>query len=160
MPHVEVVGDKVHVSNVRDFIWRTPTDFTAQYRERVYDLNALSTMYYVLSPILQRDEVAHVWVCFGFTDGQHVAVSVEARLVKGHSFRWLGSMFHQFHLIYVIGEERDVVGLRGAIWKNEVRFYPARTTRERMRALFLDMMERAGYLEEHPEFYNLFTNNC
>jgi hypothetical protein len=41
-----------------------------------------------------------------------------------------------------------------------VRFYPARTTPERMRALFLDMMERAHSLEEYPEFYNLFMNNC
>jgi hypothetical protein len=160
MPHVEFVGDKVHVSNVRNFTWRTPTDFTPGYCDRVYDLNALNTMYYALSPILQLDEVAHVWVCFGFTDGQHVAVSVEARLLKGHSFRFLGSMFRQFHLIYVIGEERDVVGLRGAIWKHEVRFYPVRTTRERMRALFLDIMDRAHSLEEHPEFYNLITNNC
>ena len=69
-------------------------------------------------------------------------------------------MFRQFQLIYVVGEERDVVGLRGAIWKNEVRFYPARTTPERMRALFLAMMERAHSLEEHPEFYHLITNNC
>jgi hypothetical protein len=29
-----------------------------------------------------------------------------------------------------------------------------------MRAIFLDMMERAHSLEEHPEFYNLLTNNC
>jgi hypothetical protein len=126
----------------------------------VYDLSALSSVYYVLSPIFGLDEVAHVWVCFGFDDGQHVAVSVEARLVKGGSFRLLGSMFRQMQLIYVIGEERDVVGLRGAIWKNEVRFFPARATKERMRALFLDMMDRAHSLEEHPEFYNLFANNC
>jgi hypothetical protein len=160
MPHVEVEGDKVHVSNVRDFIWRTPTDFTPQYHDRVYDLNALSSVYYVLSPIFNLDEVAHVWMCFGFADGQHVAVSVEARLVQGGSFRLLGSLFREMQLIYVIGEERDVVGLRGAIWKNEVRFFPARATKEQMRALFLDMMARAHSLEEHPEFYNLFANNC
>jgi hypothetical protein len=41
-----------------------------------------------------------------------------------------------------------------------VRFYPARTTPERMRAIFLDMMERAHSLEECPEFYHLLTNNC
>jgi hypothetical protein len=69
-------------------------------------------------------------------------------------------MFRQFQLIYVIGEERDVVALRGAIWKSEVRFYPARSTPEGRRALFLDMMRRAHALEEHPEFYNLFANNC
>jgi hypothetical protein len=160
MPHVEVVDHKVHVNNVRNFAWRTPTDFTPEYCDRVYDLSALDSAYYVLSPIFQLDEVAHVWVSFGFTDGQHVAVSVEARLTKGNGFRFLGSMFRQFQLIYVIGEERDVVGLRGAIWKYEVRFYPARLTKGRLDGLFLDMMERAHSLEEHPEFYNLFTNNC
>src|SRR5262249_26215445 len=78
MPHVEVVGDKVHVSDVRNFTWRTPTDYTPGYADRVYDVSALSSMYYVLSPIFDLEPVAHVWVCFGFADGQHVAVSVEA----------------------------------------------------------------------------------
>jgi hypothetical protein len=59
-----------------------------------------------------------------------------------------------------VGDERDVVALRGKVWQNEVRFFPVRTTKDRMRALFVDMMERAHSLEEHPEFYNLVTNNC
>jgi hypothetical protein len=160
MPHVEIVGDKVHVSNVRNFTWRTGSDFTPGYCDRVYDVNALTSMYYALSPIFELDAVAHVWVCFGFSDGQHVAVSVEARGVKERPYGLLRSMFRQFQLIYVVGEERDVIGLRGAIWKNEVRFYPARTTDERKRFLFVDMMKRAHSLEEHPEFYHLLTNNC
>jgi hypothetical protein len=160
MPHVEFVGDKVHVSNVRNFTWRGEADFTPGYYDRVYDLNTISTMYYVLSPIFDLRWVAHVWVCFGFSDGQHVAVSVEARGVKERPFGLFRSMFRQFQLIYVIGDERDVVGLRGAIRGSEVRFFPARTTPERMRALFIDMMQRAHSLEEEPEFYNLFTNNC
>jgi hypothetical protein len=160
MPHVEIVGDKVNVRNVRDFTWRTEADFTPGYRDCVYDVSALSTMYFVLSPIFDLEPVAHVWVCFGFSDGQHVAVSVEARGVNGRPFGLFPSMFRQFQLIYVIGEERDVVGMRGVARQAAVRFYPARTTPERMRALFLDMMERAHSLEEHPEFYNLFANNC
>jgi hypothetical protein len=159
-PHVEIRGDKVHVGNVRNFTWRTETDFTPGYYDRVYDLNAISSMYYVLSPIFDLRPVAHVWVSFGFSDGQHVSVSVEARGVNGSPYGLFASMFRQFQLIYVVGDERDVVGLRGAIWQNEVRFYPARTTPERMRAIFVDMMERAHKLEEHPEFYHLITNNC
>jgi Domain of unknown function (DUF4105) len=160
MPHVEIVGDKVHVGNVRNFTWRTESDFTPGWYDRVYDVNAISSMYYVLSPILNLRAVSHVWVGFGFSDGKHVAISVEARGVKERPYGLFRSMFRQFQLIDVVGDERDVVALRGAIWKNEVRFYPARTTPERMRAIFLDMMERAHSLEEHPEFYNLFTNNC
>lgn len=160
MPHVEVVGDKVYVSNVRNFTWKTEDDFTPAYYDRVYDVNKISSMYFILSPIFQLDKVAHVWVSFGFSDGQYVTVSVEARGRKEHPYTLLGSMFRQSQLIYVVGDERDVVGLRGAIWNNEVRVYPARSTPERMRAFFLDMMERAHSLEEKPEFYNLFTNNC
>jgi hypothetical protein len=160
MPHVEVVGDKVHVSNVRNYTWRTPTDFTPGYEDHVYDVSALDSMYFVLSPIFDLEPVAHVWVGFGFADGQHVAVSVEARGVNGRPFGLFPSLFRQFQLIYVIGEERDVVGLRGVAREAAVRFYPVRATKEAMRALFLDMMERAHSLEEHPEFYNLIANNC
>jgi hypothetical protein len=160
MPHVEIKGDKIHVTDVRNFTWRTATDFTPAYYDRVYDLNALNSMYYVLSPILDLNGVAHVWVCFGFSDGQTVAISVEARGVDERPYSLLGSMFRQFQLIYVVGDERDIVGLRGGIWKNEVRFYPVNATDERKRALFVDMMQRAHSLEENPEFYNLFFNNC
>jgi len=132
MPHVEVVGDKIYVKDVRNYTWRTPTDFTPGYEDRVYDVSALSSMYFVLSPIFDLEPVAHVWVCFGFADGQHVAVSVEARGVNGRPFGLFPSMFRQFQLIYVIGDERDVVGLRGVARKAAVRFYPARTTPDRM----------------------------
>jgi hypothetical protein len=159
-PHVEIEGDKVRVSNVRNFTWRTETDFTPGYYDRVYDVKDLCSVYYALSPIFDLRWVAHVWVCFGFTDGQHVAVSVEARGVKERPFGLFRSMFRQFQLIYVVGDERDVIGLRGAIRGSEVRVYPARSTPERRRALFLDMLRRAHSLEEHPEYYNLFTNNC
>jgi hypothetical protein len=160
MPHVEIEGDKVYVSNVRNFTWRTETDFTPGYYDRVYDLSAICSMYYALSPIFDLEPVAHAWVCFGFSDGQHLAVSVEARGVNGRPFGLFPSMFRQFQLIYVIGDERDVLGMRAVGREAAVRFYPARTTKERMRALFLDIMQRAHSLEEHPEFYNLIANNC
>lgn len=160
MPIVSIVGDKVHVGNVRNFTWHTATDFTPGYYDRVYDLNALDSMYYVVASMPKWEAVAHVFVCFGFSDGQHVAVSVEGQRVKGRPYRLIASMFRQYQLIYVVGDERDVVGLRGAIWKKPVFFYPARTTTERKRAIFLDMMQRGHSLEEHPEFYHLITNNC
>ena len=159
-PHVEILGDKVHVSHVRNFTWHTATDFTAGYYDRVYDVSKLDSMYYVVASMPLWEAVAHVFVCFGFSDGQHVAISVEGRRMEGQRYRLIPSMFRQYQMIYVVGDERDVVGLRGAIWKKPVFFYPARTTDERKRAIFLDMMERAHSLEEKPEFYHLLFNNC
>ncbi len=159
-PRVEIVGNKVHVRDVRNFTWHTRTDFKPGFYERVYDLDAIDSMYYVVAPMPIWDGIAHVFVCFGFTDGQHVAVSVEGRRVAGRPYRVIPSMFRQYQLLYVVGDERDVVGLRGAIWKSPVYFYPARTTTERRRAIFLEMMQRAHDLEERPEYYHLITNNC
>lgn len=160
VPLVKIDGDKVHVQNVRNFTWRTRSDFTPGFYDRVYDLNTIDSLHYVVVPLGQLDGLAHVFVCFGFSDGQHVAVSVEGRRVNGIPYRAIASMFRQYQLLYVIGDERDVVGLRGAIWQQPVRFYPARTTAERKRAIFLDMLERAHQLEEQPEFYHLLLNNC
>lgn len=160
MPVVDVVDDKVYVQHARNFTWRTATDFDVKFYDRVYDVSKINSMYYVVAPMPVWDGVAHVFVSFGFTDGQHVAVSVEGRRVVGKPYRLIPSLFRQYQLIYVVGDERDVLGLRGAIWKKQVFFYPANTTKERMQRIFVDMMQRAHDLEEHPEFYNLITNNC
>lgn len=159
-PSVRIEGNKVHVGNVRNFTWRTSTDFTPGWYEQVYDLDAISSMYYVVAPFPFFEEAAHVFVSFKFSDGKDVAVSVEGRRLDGVPYRLIASMFRQNQLIYVVGDERDVVGLRGAVWKTPVFFYPARTTKERKQAIFVDMMKRAQHLEEHPEFYHLITNNC
>ena len=159
-PIVEIDGDKIHVQNVRNFTWRSRTDYTPGFYDRTYDLSKLNSMYYVVAPMPGLDAVAHVFVCFGFSDGQTVAVSVEGRRRLGQPYQLIPSMFRQLQLMYVVGDERDVVGLRGKIWKVPVFFYPANTTPERMRAIFTSMMEGAHQLEEKPEFYNLIWNNC
>ena len=159
-PAVRIDGDIIHVANVRDFTWRSDGNPELAYEEHEYDLNALNSLDYVLCPLARFDGVAHVFVCFGFSDGQHVAISVEGRRVRGRPYRVIPLLFRQYQLIYVVGDEQDVVGLRGAIWKVPVYFYPTRASREQMRAIFVDMMERAHSLEEHPEYYNLVTNNC
>lgn len=159
-PVVTIDGDTVQVKNVRNFTWRTEDDCDIGWYERTYDLSKLNSMHYVVASMPHWEAVAHVFVCFGFSDGQHVAISVEGHRLKGRSYGIVSSMFRQFQLIYIIGDERDVVGLRGAVWKVPVYFYPARTTQERKRAIFVDMMERAHSLEEEPEFYHLILNNC
>ncbi|MGD9645627.1 MAG: DUF4105 domain-containing protein [Pirellulales bacterium] len=159
-PVAKIDGDRAIVSNVRNFTWHTASDFTPGYDERTYDLSKLDSMYYVVVPMPAFDGVAHVFVCFGFSDGQHVAISVEGRRRRGQTYQMIPSLFRQYQLVYVVGDERDVVGLRGAIWKKPVYFYPARTTNERKRAIFVDMLQRAGELEAEPEFYNLIFNNC
>lgn len=160
LPAVTLTGDRAHVRNVRDFAYRSGTDFTPAYRKRTYDLDKLQRVWFGLSPF-NRDwrGPAHAFLSFQFSDGQYVAVSVEARREVGESYSiWKGALRH-YELIYVIGEERDLVGVR-VVKDDPVYLYPMRATPEQARALFVRMLRRAQQVEQRPEFYNTFSNNC
>lgn len=160
LPRVTLAGDEVRVRGVRDFTFRAKDDFTPGYRDRVYRLDRLERVWFGLSPF-DRDwrGPAHAFLSFSFSDGQHVSVSVEARREAGETYSiWKGAL-RTYELMYVIGEERDVVGVR-VLADDPVYLYPMRATPEQARALFTGMMKRAAQVERRPEFYNTFTNNC
>ena len=103
---------------------------------------------------------AHTFLSFGFAGGAYVAISVEIRKEQGESFSPLGGLLRQYELIYVVGDERDLIGLRANHRHDDVYLYPIRTSKEKIRTLFVAMLERANQLAAHPEFYNTLTNTC
>jgi hypothetical protein len=161
LPRVSFDGDRVHVRNVRDFTFRSATDFTPAYREHTYDLRKLERVWFVLSPFNREWRgPAHSFLSFQFADGQYVSVSVEARRQAHEAYSPLKGTLRQYELMYVIGEERDVIGVRAVTNDDPVYLYPARATPQQARALFVAMMKRAQRIEREPVFYNTFTNNC
>ena len=56
--------------------------------------------------------VGHTFVSFIFGDAPPVSISIETRPVAGQVFDPLGSLFKQFELIDVVGDEHDLVGVR------------------------------------------------
>jgi hypothetical protein len=62
--------------------------------------------------------------------------------------------------MYVIADERDVIGLRAFVWNDDVHLYPVKTTKEKMRAALVDVLERATQVARKPEFYDTFRNSC
>jgi len=69
-------------------------------------------------------------------------------------------MLKQYELMYVVGDERDLIKLRTNYRKDDVYLYPVRATAEQRRTLFVSMLRRANALRERPEFYNTLTNTC
>ena len=57
---------------------------------------------------------AHAFVSFGFDDGGYVAISVEARREAGETYSPARGLMKQFEIMYVVGDERDLIGLRVA----------------------------------------------
>jgi len=161
MTHADVRGSSVGLHRMRNFTYAAEDRFTPAYADRTYDLDKLESVWFIVTPFSKHWRgPAHTFVSFGFADSQYVAISVEARREPGETYGPLVGLFKQFELIYVIGDERDLIGSRAAFGGYDVYVYPIRTTRERIRALFVEMLTRASALASSPEFYNTLTNNC
>lgn len=153
-------GDSVLVRNVRNIHYRSTTDYDVRWEDRAYDLRRLESVWFMVEPFSGWRGPAHTLLSFGFGDGVFVAISVEVRKERGESFSPLRGMLRQYELTYVVGDERDLIGLRANHRRDSVYLYPIRTSPERMRELFLAMLERANALAAHPEFYNTLTSTC
>jgi hypothetical protein len=161
MPIAEIDGNTVRIRNVRNFRYTGRKEFTPDYDDRTYDLRKLATVWYVLTPFSMKWRgPAHSFVSFGFADSQFVSISVEARREPGETYDAIKGLFKQFEIMYVVGDERDLIGQRAAFNTERVYLYPVNATPERMREMFLGMLNRANALRTTPEFYNTLTNNC
>ena len=153
-------GDLITIRNIRNTTYRTATDYTTTYYDATFPLAELTSVDLIEVPFKGLPSVAHVEVSFGFSDGRHLGVSVEARYEVGESYDPLGGMCNQFELIYVIADERDTIRINTDINKNDVYLYRLNLTQQEVQAMFLDMMNRANTLSTQPEFYHSIRNNC
>lgn len=161
LPEIAFTDSLVRIGNLRDFQYRGADSFTARYTTRTYDLRQLESVWFVLAPFSKAWRgPAHSFVSFGFRDSTFLAISIEARREVGESYGILSGLGRNFELIYVMGEERDLIGKRAAFGGFDVYLYPIKTTPDRARAVLLDMLTRASRLSLRPEFYNTFANNC
>ena len=155
-------GDRVTLHNIRNFDYRSETDFTPAYYDRTFDLSQLDAMdlfaVYWMGPA-----IAHVFVSFGFADGAHVAFSVETRREKGQAYSSVTGFFRQFTIYYAVGDERDIVRVRTNYRKDppeRVYLYRLRGSDEARKRLFLEYLREINQLKEQAEWYNTITSNC
>jgi hypothetical protein len=150
----------VHVKNARNFDYVTDTTFTPRYYDATYDINKLSRVWYIIEPFGDRDGPAHTMLSFDFSDGQHVSVSTEIRKEVGESFDAIKGLLRQYEIVYMIGDERDLIRLRSNYRKDVVTMYPLKIQPENLPKFFLSVMQRAQKLSQEPEWYNTITNTC
>ena len=160
LPRITTEGDLIRVHNIRNFDYRTPDDFSVRYYDKTFDLNKLETADYVLSYWDGNEAVAHTLISFGFGGGDYLTVSVETRLEQGEPQTGLGGFYKQYELIYILGDERDLLRLRSNFRKEEVFVYPTNFNKKDIRKFFGVIVERINSIADKPQFYNTITHSC
>jgi hypothetical protein len=159
LPRAVIDGDRVRITGVRDFDFRSVDDFTVRYVDREVSLAHLTSLDFFIS-YWMPGPVAHTFVSFNFDNAPPVCISIETRPTEGRGFEPIASLFKQFELIYVVGEERDLVRVRTNFRGEEVYMYRIQAPADGVRRLFLIYLDRINELADRPEWYHLLKSNC
>jgi hypothetical protein len=154
-----VEGTTVTLHNVRNFEWRSDTDYTQRWETRSYDLNRLQSVDMIMS-YWTGPAIAHMLISFGFGAGTQVVFSVEIRREKTESYSEIGGFFKEFELSIIAADERDVIRVRTNVRGEDDYLYRIRIPAAAIRSLFLAYIEQANSLVVTPRFYNTITVNC
>jgi len=162
LAYATIDGDRVTVHNIRNFDYRTETDFTPGYYDKTFDLRKLNGVD-LIATYWMGPAVAHIFLSFDFEGGDHLAISIETRKERGEAYSTIEGFFRQYELYYVVADERDVIRLRTNYRKDppeDVYVYRLHGPIENGRHLFLQYIKEINSLKDRPEWYNTLTTNC
>lgn len=154
-------GDTIVLRNVRAFAYAPDGGVTRRWVDRTIRLGAADRAWFVLVPLSDALRApAHSFVSFGFGDSLTLSISVEARREVGEAYSIWRGLFRRYELVYVVGDESDLVGRRAILSANPVYRLPIKGTPEGIQTVLADMLGRADALGRVPEFYHTAWNNC
>ncbi len=160
-PYAEfLTPDRVKIHDIRDFRYRTETDFDVRYLDMEYEIAAIRHMDYMVVHWDGMEAIAHSMLSFEFNDRRHLTFSIETRTDRKDQFGALPGLYKQFELIFIAGTEEDLIGLRTNYRHEDVYLYRTTLSAEDAQTLFRSLLSRMNRLKEHPEFYNTITKNC
>jgi hypothetical protein len=134
-------------------------DFTVRYEEREVELSHLTGLDFFVS-YWSEGLVGHTFLSFIFDNAPPLSISIETRPEVGEGFNPIASLFKQFELIYVVGDERDLVRVRTNYRKETVYLYRLNSSPDDVRGLLMVYLKRINELADRPEFYHLLSNSC
>ena len=168
IPSVEIDGNEIVIRNFRHAQYERQPEgrpkATVEWRDFHFQKSAIAGVSFLVQKFSPLEGLAHTFLSFRIDDKdgpRYFAVSVEIRREQHEEYSPLRGMYRQFELMYVIGDERDLIGVRTNIRKHDrVYMYPVNATPEQAQSLFLDIANRVNALNRQPQFYNTFLNNC
>lgn len=155
----ELSSDEVKIHDIRNFTYTSPSTYDTAYYDRTVNLSKIQQAYFVTEPFSAHPGVVRSFVTFLFDKDQYVSIAVDIRKTSYQHFSpWFG-LLNQYQIIYTIADERDLITQRVLANHDRVDVYPMTLSADQTRSLFVDMISRANYYKDHPEFYNTLTKN-
>ncbi len=160
LPRARIQDDAVTLENLRNFDYRSLTDYDPRYETRTYHLSNLKGVDIIFFnwgiPLM-----SHPVLVFDFGPDGRVCFSIEVRFRKGQRFSITRSLYRQQELIFLACDERDAILRRTKHgWPQAAHLYRLNATPERVRAAFLDYVETINSLYERPRWYHGLSANC
>ena len=162
LPNITYEADAstITIENYRNFAWTGAKVAEATYETRTFNLDEITGVDVFISHFDDFEGLAHIFLSFGFTDGEKVVVSLETRRESDETFSPLQGILRQFEIIYVVGSEEDLVGVRTGHRNERVYLYPTIATKKQARDLFNLLATEINEIYEKPKMYNTLTKNC
>ena len=146
--------------NVRDFQYRSETDFDILYHTMTVDPEQISSIDAVFSHWDNMEEIAHSMLGLNFADGTTIVISLETRLPEGASQNGIDGLYRRYGLAMLAGTPEDLYGLRVDHRGETLYVYRMNFDRQALRDTAVSIFERAAELQREPEFYNSLYRNC
>ncbi len=159
LARASIDGDRVTIQSIRNFDWQDTDRFVERWEDRSYSLASLNRLDLITS-YWGGPHIAHVMLSFGFDTGEQLVASIEIRRRRHQEYSTLKGFFRNYELIYILGDERDLIRLRTTFRKERVHLYRLRTPPAVVRRVFLEYLRAINALAAEPRFYNTLTTNC
>lgn len=160
LPHISLTDSQITIDNYRHFIWTGALEATPRYEKRELSLSDITGIDVFISHFSDFEGMAHIFLSFTVASSTPVVVSLESRREVGEKFSPLFGVLRQFEIIYVVGDEQDLVGVRTEHRDERVYLYPTKATKEQAQRLFTLLASEINTVYKTPQMYNTLTRNC
>jgi len=158
-PWAEINADTITLHNYRNFDWVSADSATARWETKTVRLSQLKAVDFGMV-YWGSANICHTLLTFDFGPDGFVCASIEARRETDEAYSPLAGLFRKYELLYVLGDERDVLRVRTNFRKNDVYLFRLTATPAETRTIFLDYLRSANALRDQPAWYNSLTTNC
>jgi len=157
----EVDGDEVIFQNFRSFDYQPDGTPIERWMTRKVRLSNLKGMDFFMTYWGDGTLVGHPIFSFDFGEDGHVAFSIESRREKDETYTLLGGLYKRYEMIYIVGDESDIIRLRTNFREREnVYLYRLHVRQSTVMLRFMEYLDAMNRLESNPRFYDTLTGNC